>query len=59
MADFKLTNVMRIEHRGYDNSVSGKGADFTSKTIKDLINQGKKDASKLLNGVNNTSTQSK
>ena len=56
---FKLTNVMRIEHRGYDNSVSGKGADFTSKTIKDLINQGKKDASKLLNGVNNTSTQSK
>jgi hypothetical protein len=41
---------MRIEHTGYKDSISGKGSDFTSKTIKDLINQGKKDASKLLNG---------
>jgi NTE family protein len=55
---FKLTNVIRIEHSGYDDSISGKGADFTSKSIKDLIKQGKKDASRLLNNVN-TSTHSK
>jgi predicted acylesterase/phospholipase RssA len=47
---FKITSVMRIEHTGYKDTISGKGSDFTSKTIKDLINEGKKDASKLLNG---------
>ena len=39
---FKLTNVIRIEPSGYDNNISGKGADFTSKSIKDLIKQGKR-----------------
>ena len=55
---FKLTKVVRIEHTDYDDSISGKGADFTSKSIKDLIKQGKNDASRLLNNVN-TSTHSK
>src|SRR5215210_5605138 len=30
---FKLTKVIRIEHESYTDSISGKGADFTSKTI--------------------------
>ena len=45
---FKLTKVVRIEPTGYDDSISGKGADFTSKTIKDLIKKGEEDASKVL-----------
>jgi predicted acylesterase/phospholipase RssA len=45
---FKLTKVVRIEPKSYDDSISGKGADFTSKTIRSLIEQGKKDALKVL-----------
>ena len=48
---FKLTNVIRIENRGYENSISGKVSDFTSKSIKDLIQKEKKDASKCFNGT--------
>ncbi|MGA9172142.1 MAG: hypothetical protein WBZ20_18545, partial [Nitrososphaeraceae archaeon] len=55
---FKLTNVIRIEHNGYENSISGKISDFTSKTIKHLIQQGKEDASNLLNGSKSTSNES-
>ena len=43
---FKLIKVVRIEPERYTDSISGKGADFTSKTIKDLIEKGKKDALK-------------
>ena len=55
---FKLTNVIRIEHKGYENSISGKISDFTSKTIKHLIQQGKEDASDLVNGSKGTSNKS-
>ena len=55
---FKLTNVIRIEHKGYENSISGKISDFTSKTIKHLIQQGKEDASDLVNGSKSTSNKS-
>jgi NTE family protein len=55
---FKLTNIIRIEHKGYENSISGKISDFTSKTIKHLIQQGKEDASDLVNGSKGTSNKS-
>ena len=45
---FKLIKVVRIEPERYTDSISGKGVDFTSKTIKDLIEKGKKDALKVL-----------
>jgi NTE family protein len=44
---FKVT-VTRIEPEGYEYSISGKGADFTSKTIEDLIEKGKQDARRKL-----------
>ena len=46
---FKLTNVVRIENASYDDSISGKIADYSSKTIKDLIKKGRDDALKVLN----------
>ena len=46
---FELTKVMRIEHTNYNNSISGKTADFTLETINDLIKQGECDARNLLN----------
>jgi hypothetical protein len=39
---FRLTKVIRIEPEIYPDSISGKGADFTSKTIRSLIEEGKK-----------------
>ena len=45
---FKLTKVVRIEPENYTDNISGKGADFTSKTIKSLIEKGKEDAYKVL-----------
>lgn len=45
---FKLTKVVRIEPENYIDNISGKGADFTSKTIRSLIEKGKEDAWKFL-----------
>src|SRR5215211_5461473 len=48
---FKLTKVIRIEPEGpesYTDSISGKGGDFTSKTIMSLIEKGKQDARRVL-----------
>jgi NTE family protein len=48
---FKLTKVTRIEPEesgSYTDSISGKGGDFTSKTIKSLIEKGKEDAQRVL-----------
>jgi hypothetical protein len=44
---FSLINVVRIEHIGYKDGIFGKGADFTSKSIEDLIRAGQEDASKI------------
>lgn len=45
---FKITKVVRIEPDRYDDSIYGKGVDFTSKTIRTLIDKGKKDAEEIL-----------
>ena len=46
---FNLKNVVRIENTSaYDDSISGKGADFSSQTIKGLIKKGRDDALKVL-----------
>jgi NTE family protein len=47
---FKLTKVIRIEPEpeSYTDSISGKEADFTSKTIMSLIEKGKEDALRAL-----------
>ena len=45
---FKVT-VTRIENEGYEDSIYGKGADSTSKTIEALIAKGKEDAQRVLN----------
>jgi NTE family protein len=45
---FKVT-VTRIENEGYEDSIYGKTADSTSKTIKELIAKGKEDAQRVLN----------
>ncbi len=50
---FKLTNVKRIEPKAYEDSIYGKGADFTSKTIRDLIDKGRRDALYMLEGDGN------
>jgi len=44
---FKVT-VTRIENESYDDSIYGKVADSTSKTIKELIAKGKEDARRVL-----------
>ena len=44
---FKIT-VTRIEPKSYEHSIYGKGADFTSKTIENLIEKGKQDARRVL-----------
>jgi hypothetical protein len=41
-----LAKVTRIENTGYDDSISGKGADFTSESIEALIKKGRNDALK-------------
>jgi NTE family protein len=45
---FKLTKVIRIENQNYEDSIAGKGADFTFETIEKLIKRGKEDAQKVL-----------
>ncbi len=52
---FKLTKVIRIENTNYINSISGKGGDFTTQTIEELIKEGEKDATNTLSNI----TQSK
>ena len=47
-SSFKLTKVIRIENMDYKDSIAGKVADFTSKSIKDLIALGYNDALKRL-----------
>src|SRR5918994_1889884 len=44
---FKVT-VTRIENESYEDSIYGKAADSTSKTIKELIARGKEDARRVL-----------
>jgi hypothetical protein len=39
-AQFRLTKVTRIEHEIYEDSIYGKGADFTPETTKSLIKKG-------------------
>jgi NTE family protein len=48
-ARFKLNTVIRIEAESYTDNISGKGADFTSQTIRSLIEKGKQDAQRVLN----------
>lgn len=45
---FRLTKVIRIEPESYDDPISGKGADFTAKTIKSLIKKGEQEAKEIL-----------
>lgn len=46
---FKLTKVVRIENSpSYDDSISNKGSDFSSETIRGLIKKGRDEASKVL-----------
>jgi predicted acylesterase/phospholipase RssA len=44
---FKLIKVQRIENTDYVNSIYGKTGDFSAKTIRQLIEQGEKDALSL------------
>ena len=48
---FKLTKVIRIENTSYINSISGKGGDFTTQTIEELIKEGEKDATNTLSNI--------
>ena len=45
---FRLTKVIRIENESDEDSISGKGGDFTSKSIRSLIEKGKQDARRVL-----------
>ncbi|MGC1928331.1 MAG: hypothetical protein WA667_05105 [Candidatus Nitrosopolaris sp.] len=45
---FKLAQVVRIEPKDYSNSISGKGADFSSQTIKGMIEKGRGGAFKVI-----------
>jgi NTE family protein len=45
---FTLTKVIRIENDSYEDSISGKVGDFTSKSIMNLIEKGKQDARRVL-----------
>ena len=45
---FRLTKVIRIENDSYKDSISGKVGDFTSKSIRNLIEKGKQDARRVL-----------
>ena len=50
---FKLTKVIRIQNYNdnYEDSISGKGADFTRKTIRGLINKGREDSKHLFDSM--------
>jgi NTE family protein len=45
---FRLTKVIRIENESYKDSISGKVGDFTSKSIRNLIEKGKQDARRVI-----------
>ena len=45
---FRLTKVIRIENESYEDSISGKVGDFTSQSIRNLIEKGKQDARRVL-----------
>ncbi len=45
---FRVTKVIRIENEGYEDSISGKVGDFTSQSIRNLIEKGKQDARRVL-----------
>jgi NTE family protein len=45
---FRLTRVIRIENDSYKDSISGKVGDFTSQSIRNLIEKGKQDARRVL-----------
>src|SRR5918998_137693 len=45
---FRLTKVIRIENDSYKDSISGKVGDFTSQSIRNLIEKGKQDARRVL-----------
>ena len=45
---FRLTKVIRIENESYKDSISGKVGDFTSQSIRNLIEKGKQDAQRVL-----------
>lgn len=45
---FRLTKVIRIENESYKDSISGKIGDFTSQSIRNLIEKGKQDARRVL-----------
>ena len=45
---FRLTDVTRIEYESYEDGIHGKAADFTSETIRSLIQKGKEDARRVL-----------
>ena len=44
---FKLTKVLRVERKNDADDISGKVADFTQETIKQLIEKGEHDALEL------------
>jgi predicted acylesterase/phospholipase RssA len=45
---FRLTKVIRIENESYKDTISGKVGDFTSQSIRNLIEKGKQDARRVL-----------
>jgi NTE family protein len=45
---FRLTKVIRIENDSYKDSISGKVGDFTSQSVRNLIEKGKEDARRVL-----------
>ena len=45
---FRLTKVIRIENESYKDSISGKVGDFTSQSIRNIIEKGKQDARRVL-----------
>jgi NTE family protein len=45
---FRLTKVIRIENEIYEDSISGKVGDFTSQSIRNLIEKGKQDARRVI-----------
>jgi NTE family protein len=45
---FRLTKVIRIENDSYKDSISGKVGDFTSQSVRNLLEKGKQDARRVL-----------
>ena len=45
---FRLTKVIRIENDSYKDSLSGKVGDFTSQSVRNLVEKGKQDARRVL-----------